>query len=98
MTCTFDDFVAVVRTTLTQSNIRLMEANRQIRVCVMKDLETAVEFNVTVETQDGTATSEWVDCTSSVHKGGGSKFGSSREQSEARLLGKNNLAKLIVLF
>ena len=56
-------YILVVTTTLTRTNIRLRESNRLISICVTKDLETAIEFNVTIQTVEGTATSELVDTT-----------------------------------
>lgn len=50
------NILTVVTTTLTEASFRFLEADRQVRVCVTKDLETAEEFNVTVRTVDGTAT------------------------------------------
>ena len=51
-------FIAVVTTTLTQLGFRVQESVGEIALCVTKDLETAVRFNVTLTSFDGTATSE----------------------------------------
>ena len=46
---------AVVTTTLEQERFRVLEDVGQVEICVSKDLETATGFNVTVQTQSGTA-------------------------------------------
>lgn len=45
-------------TTLTDPSIRVRETGREISVCATKDIETAQELNVILETVDGTATGE----------------------------------------
>ena len=45
----------VVITTLTQTGFRRLEGAGRITVCVVKDLETAVQINVTLQTINGTA-------------------------------------------
>ena len=50
-------FVSVVTTTITQAGFRVQENVGLIVLCVTKDLETAIKFNVTLTSVDGSATS-----------------------------------------
>ena len=47
--------ITVVVTTLTQAGFRRLEGVGRVTVCVIKDLETASQVNVTLRTINGTA-------------------------------------------
>ena len=48
----------VVTTELTQRVVRRPESVGTVQICVLKDLQTANVFEVTIQTFDGTAMSE----------------------------------------